>query len=343
VIVEKFVTGHDYRLLCVAGEFAAAVKREPAAVTGDGRSTIAELIDRENATPERADTPTSPLGKIITDDSMENFLREQKLGVDSVLDDGEEIYLRKVANLSAGGVSENVTDIMHPDNVALCRTIAQQFRLTCMGIDVLTDDIGRSWTEGNFGIIEINAAPGIFMHLNPAKGSPIDVPSRIIETFYTSGNDARIPIFTFNQLSRAELRRILDFILNLDLTLNPGGACHEAIFVRRDELPLMPDHNSNVRNLLRNPKLDVMVAESPETVYAQEGLYYSGSNLVVLQEPSDVERTLALSVLDGGVVMVREGLEVVIKRGEQMETQTLTMADEFTSLYLREIKSLCER
>ena len=93
-----------------------------------------------------------------------------------------------------------------------------------MGVDVLTDDISRSWTEGNFGIIEINAAPGIFMHLNPAKGSPIDVPSRIIETFYTSGDDARIPIFTFNQLSRAELRRILDFILNLDLTLNPGGA-----------------------------------------------------------------------------------------------------------------------
>ena len=86
-----------------------------------------------------------------------------------------------------------------------------------------------------------------------------------------------------------------------------------------------------------------MVAESSEEVYSQEGLYYSGSNLVVLQEPSDVERTLALSVLDGGVVMIREGLEVVIKRGEQVETQTLTMADEFTSLYLREIKSLCER
>jgi cyanophycin synthetase len=181
------------------------------------------------------------------------------------------------------------------------------------------------------------------MHLNPAKGSPIDVPSRIIETFYTSGNDARIPIFTFNKLNRGELRRILDFILNLDLTLNPGGACHQAVFMRRDEIPLMPDYNSNIRNLLRSPKLDVMVAESPEAVYNDEGLYYSGSNLIVLQEPSDVERTLALSVLDGGVVMIREGLEVVIKRGEQVQTQTLTMADEFTSLYLREIKNLCER
>lgn len=342
VIVEKYVTGDDYRLLCVNGEFVAAVRRSAAWVTGDGESTIMELIRRENAKPERLDTPTSPMGKIITDDVMDRCLEEDGLTRDSVLEPGQRVYLRKVANLSQGGVSENVTDLVHPDTVALCRTIAQHLRLTCLGIDVLTEDMSRSWQEGNFGIIEINAAPGIFMHLNPAVGAPVDVPSRIIETFFSEGSDSRVPIFTFNRLSKPELRRVLDFILNLDITLNPGGACREAVYMRRDEWPLNPDFNTNVKNLLRHRRMDVLVAECPESVYDFEGMYYQGSTMVVLEEPTDIERTLAVGVVEGGTVMMREGLEVIIKRGERVETRQLSMADEFTSLYMHEIKRLLE-
>ena len=342
VIVEKYVYGDDYRLLCVAGEFAAAVKRQPPSVIGDGRSTIAELIDDENARPERADTPTSALGKIPVDDVLDNFLKEQRLSRDSIPDADEKIVLRKVANLSSGGVSENVTDQLHPDNVALCRTISQHFNLTCMGIDVLTDDISRSWKEGNFGIIEINAAPGIFMHLNPAVGNPVDVPSKIIETFFDNGDDACIPIITFNHLSRVECRRILDIILASDLTINPGGVCREAVFMRRDEWPLMPDYNSNVRNLLRNTRLDMLIAEAPEPIYTEEGIYYDNSDLVILEEPDDLELTLAQSVREDGVVMIRRGLDVTIIRDDQEEHYQLAMEDEFKSLYLREIKALIE-
>lgn len=341
VIVETFISGHDFRLLCVDGKFTAAVKREAASVVGDDRATVLDLIHAENLRPERADTPISPLGKIPVDDALENVLAEQGLSLEAVPAVGQRVVLRKVANLSAGGVSENVTDLVHPDTVAMCNAISQQFRLTCLGIDVLTDDIRRSWRAGNFGIIEINAAPGIFMHLNPARGQPVDVPSRIIETFFADGVEARIPIVTFNRLTRVMLRRILDAVLEVDLGLNPGGACGEAVWLRRDEWPLMPGLNDNIRNLLRHPRLDLLVAECPGAVYAGEGLAFDASDLVVLLEPDEMARDMARHLTGRGVVMIREGLAVEIRRGEAVERLGLAMEDEFTSLYLREIRGLC--
>jgi cyanophycin synthetase len=231
---------------------------------------------------------------------------------------------------------------VHPDTIALCRNIAQHFRLVCLGIDVLTDDISHSWKDGNFGIIEINAAPGIFMHLNPAEGLPVDVPSRIVETFFSAPADATIPILTFNRLSKVELRRILDFVLQTNLKINPGGVCEESVYMRREELPQHKDYNSNIRNLIRNPRLDLLVAECPEAVYASEGQYYEGIRLLVLDEPSDLERRMASNLSEDGVVMTRVGDEVTILRGSESETHILSIGDEFTSLYMREIKLICE-
>ena len=112
--------------------------------------------------------------------------------------------------------------------------------------------------------------------------------------------------------------------------------------LRRDELPRHEDFNSNVRNLMRNPRLDLLVAQSPESVYAREGHYYEGVRLLVLDEPSDLERRMASNVGEGGVVMIRQGLEVTILRGDASERHDLSMSDEFTSLYLHEIKLICE-
>lgn len=183
IIVENSIAGHDFRLLCVNGRFVAATERQPAFVIGDGTSTIKELIDRENLSPQRIDTPTSPMGKIQTDDAMHRYLDEQQLDLESVVDRDRIVYLRKVANLSSGGFSIDATQRVHPDNIILAQDIAQYFHLTCLGIDIITKDISVSWKEGNFGIIEINAAPGVYMHLNPAIGEPVDVTSRILETF----------------------------------------------------------------------------------------------------------------------------------------------------------------
>ncbi|HYE00226.1 MAG TPA: cyanophycin synthetase [Alphaproteobacteria bacterium] len=339
IIVENFITGFDFRLLCVDGEFVAATKREPANVTGDGTSTIAQLIEIENQSPLRADTPTSPLAKVIVDDQLANALAEKGLTLESVLPAGTKVFLRKVANLSLGGVSEDVTDVVHPDTIALCRAVSSYLRLTCLGIDVICDDISKSWKEGNFGIIEINAAPGIFMHLHPAKGRGIDAPSRIIESFFKKAEDGRIPIVTFNKLSKVELRRVLDTVLSANLLINPGGVCSGGAFFRRDELPLHADHTVNVRKLLRNPRLDLLICEYPDRIYAEDGMFYWASDMVVLDEPTEAELTLANYLMPGATVLIRQGNTVTIRQNGQSETRTLAIPDEFSSLYTAEIRA----
>jgi cyanophycin synthetase len=152
IIVEKSISGTDFRLLCVNGKFVAAIERRPAAVTGDGYSTIADLIHAENRQPARMDTPTSPMSKIQCDAAMETYLKEQSYSLKSVIKKGSTVTLRKVANLSAGGISIDATRIIHDDNIKLAEEIAQNFRLTCLGIDVIAENLAESWQKtSNFG------------------------------------------------------------------------------------------------------------------------------------------------------------------------------------------------
>jgi len=200
-IAEQQVYGTDHRLLSVAGKFAAALERVPAYVDGDGGRSIEELIEIENDTVARLDNARSPLCKIKIDDDLEEYLALQDKSLQTVPADGERVCLRRVANISQGGVSINVTDKIHPDNVRMVENIAKFLNVTCLGIDVLAKDISRSWTEGDFGIIEINAGPGVFMHLAPAIGESIDVPGKIIRAHFPSPGSERIPIVAGNRLS----------------------------------------------------------------------------------------------------------------------------------------------
>ncbi len=128
IIVEKSIPGADFRLLCVNGKFVAATERRPASVVGDGDSTLEELIRQENRKPGRLDTPTSPMSKIQRDEAMELYLEEQGLSLDSIIKKDRTVYLRKVANLSAGGMSIDATDTVHHDNIILAQDIAQHFQ-----------------------------------------------------------------------------------------------------------------------------------------------------------------------------------------------------------------------
>lgn len=340
VIVEKSISGTDFRLLCVNGRFVAATERRPASVVGDGNSTIAELIDRENRTLARIDTPTSPLGKILLDESMEVYLDEQGLSLDSIVERDRTVNLRKVANLSAGGLSVDATYTIHPDNIILAQDIAQHFRLTCLGIDVITRDLSRSWKDGNFGIIEINAAPGIYMHLKPAVGESVDVTSHILHTFFESASDARIPILTFNHISVEELQEVIDHILSERPDWTIGAVCEDTVLVNRSEKILNRDYNSNVQNLLRNPRLDMLIAEYRSDILEREGMFYYGSNMVVLDNPTEEERILARDILDDSTIVTREGDNVSIRRKGLMEQYKLGPTEPFTRVYLKEIGTI---
>ncbi|MGB3208374.1 MAG: acetate--CoA ligase family protein [Crinalium sp.] len=340
VIIEKSISGVDFRLLCVNGRFVAATERRPASVVGNGKSTIAELIERENQTRARKDTPTSPLGKIKCDEAMEIYLKEQSLTLDSVVEQDKIVYLRKVANLSAGGLSVDATSIVHPDNIILAQDIAQHFQLTCIGIDVIARNINKSWKDGDFGILEINSAPGIFMHLNPAVGESVDVPANILNTFFKSAEDAQIPIITFNKISVQELQETIDHILWQHPDWTVGAVCRDAVFINRSEKFIHKDYNTNVQNLLRNPKLDLLITEYREDVLESEGMFYKGSNMVVLDHPTETERMLTRDIFENSTVVVKQAENISIRRQGLLENYRLGSTEPFTRVYLKEIGTI---
>ncbi|MDZ7967892.1 MAG: cyanophycin synthetase [Nostoc sp. DedSLP03] len=336
IIVEKSITGSDFRMLCVNGRFVAATERRPASVVGDGYLTLAELIREENRKPARLDTPTSPMSKIQIDEAMELYLEEQRLSLDSVIEKGRTVYLRKVANLSAGGMSIDATSTVHADNIILAQDIAQHFQLTCLGIDVITKSLAESWKSSNFAILEINAAPGVLMHLKPSVGESVDVPSHILETFFESGTDARIPIMTFNKISVEELQATIDHILLQNPNWTIGAVCRDAVFVNRSKKVLSKDYNSNVQTLLRHPKLDLLIAEYPEEILEEQGIFYQNNNIVVLDNPTETEMILARDVFDSSTVVIRKGNDISIRRKGLIEDYTLGEDEPFTRVYLKE-------
>jgi cyanophycin synthetase len=309
-------------------------------VVGDGRSTIGELIDLENATEARLDTPTSALGKIISDEVMDKYLEEQGLSIDSVVEAGKMVYLRKVANLSSGGVSLDATATIHPDNMILAQDIAQYFRLVCLGIDVIAQDISKSWKEGSFGIIEINAAPGVYMHLNPAVGKSVDVPGAILDYLFPPKKPCRVPIITFNKLYRSEVYDIVDHVLLRHPDWTIGSVCRDGLWINRAEKSAHADYNSNVQSLLRHPKLDLLIAEYAGDIVERDGMCFEGSNLVILDDPSLAEQALLRDLLPNGTAIAKQGNEISVQVKGYMERYQLGENESFSYVYLKEISRL---
>ncbi|MEV7967267.1 cyanophycin synthetase [Sphaerisporangium sp. NPDC088356] len=201
-IVEKFVPGTDYRVLVVDGQVVAAAELRPASVTGDGASDIAQLVDVVNADPRRGEGHSRELTKIKLDERALAHLEAQGLGPGSVPARGRLVTLRRNANLSTGGTSRDVTDLVHEDVADVCRRAAAVVGLDVCGIDVRLADIAAPMRCGGAGhggaepgaVIEINACPGLRMHLSPAEGAPRDVAGAVIDSLYPPGAPSRVPV-----------------------------------------------------------------------------------------------------------------------------------------------------
>ncbi|WP_405142776.1 cyanophycin synthetase [Sphaerisporangium sp. NBC_01403] len=201
-IVEKFVPGTDYRVLVVDGQVVAAAELRPASVTGDGASDIAQLVDMVNADPRRGEGHSRELTKIKLDERALAHLEAQGLGPASVPARGQLVTLRRNANLSTGGTSRDVTDLVHEDVADMCRRAAAVVGLDVCGIDVRLADIAAPMRCGGAGhggaepgaVIEINACPGLRMHLSPAEGTPRDVAGAVIDSLYPPGAPSRVPV-----------------------------------------------------------------------------------------------------------------------------------------------------
>lgn len=312
IIVEQQVTGHDHRILCVGGTCAAVLKRIPAYVDGDGKQTIEELITEENATFVRRNNARSPLARIMIDDDLRAFLRLQKLNLESIPDDGVRVFLRRVANISAGGVSINVTDETHPDNKKLAEHVAAFLNVHALGIDVLAEDITKSWRESPLSIIEINAGPGVFMHLAPAKGGSIDVPMIIMESMFPNGLRGRIPILSFNALTPSLRRELAKHIRAACPGRILGSANTEGIHINAEFLSKLDSQWNQVEFLLRHQKLELAMIENSESDIKNHGLRYMGADIVCLLHPAEVETILARDIEPGGwIIMSSESAHMI--------------------------------
>lgn len=195
IIVEKFITGDDYRLLVINNKLVAAAIRTPAHVIGDGRSTIQELIDEVNKDPRRGFGHEKVLTQITVNELTRNIIKDAGYTLESVLDKDERLILKDTANLSTGGTAEDVTDIVHPANVSMAERISKIIDLDICGIDVMTTDITKPLSETGGAVLEVNAGPGFRMHLAPTTGLPRNVAAPVIDKLFPiKGDTGRIPI-----------------------------------------------------------------------------------------------------------------------------------------------------
>tara|TARA_R110002072_G_scaffold7503_2_gene40729 strand:+ start:503529 stop:506165 length:2637 start_codon:yes stop_codon:yes gene_type:complete len=195
VIVEKYITGEDYRLLVINNVLVAGAKRTPAHVVGDGSSTVQQLIDETNRDPRRGYGHEKVLTQITVNDLTKTIIKDAGKTLDSVLDEGETLILKDTANLSTGGTAEDITDIIHPANVSMAERISKIIDLDICGIDIMTTDITQPLSETGGAVLEVNAGPGFRMHLAPTTGLPRNVASPVIDKLFPrQGDTGRIPI-----------------------------------------------------------------------------------------------------------------------------------------------------
>ncbi|HSU42307.1 MAG TPA: acetate--CoA ligase family protein, partial [Polyangiaceae bacterium] len=194
VVVERHIEGVDFRLLVIGGRLVAAARREPPSIVGDGASTIAELVAVENKNPLRGDDHSTALSKLRLDEIGLETLAEQGLTADSVPAAGQTVVLRRNANLSTGGSATDVTDEVHPLVARRAIEAARVVGLDIAGIDLVGSRVDLPLEETGGAFVEVNAAPGLRMHLEPSHGRGRAVGEAIIESMFARGDDARIPI-----------------------------------------------------------------------------------------------------------------------------------------------------
>ena len=283
IMVERFVPGADYRILVIGDRVVAASRREPAQVSGDGRSTIKELVAETNKDPRRSDGHSTSLSWIKLDAVALEVLADQGLNPDSVPLSGDRVLIRRNGNLSTGGTATDVTDDVHPDVAARAVEAARVVGLDIAGVDVVALDIGKPMREQGAAVVEVNAGPGLRMHLEPSAGKSRPVGEAIVATLFPVGEDGRIPVVSVTGVNgKTTTTRLLAHLLRA-AGRRVGMACTDGIYLdgRRTETRDCAGPHS-ARSLLLNPDVDIAVLETARGGILREGLGFDQCAVAVV-------------------------------------------------------------
>ncbi|WP_395634327.1 cyanophycin synthetase, partial [Flavobacterium sp.] len=283
VIVEKFITGFDFRVLVIDNKLVAAAKREPAHVIGDGKQTIQQLIDETNRDPRRGYGHENVLTQIDVDRDTLDLLEKLNYTVDTVPKNGEIVYLKSTANLSTGGTSIDVTDMMHPENIFLCERISRVIGLDICGIDIMAENLTQPLKENGGCILEVNAAPGFRMHLAPSEGLPRNVAAPVIDMLYPPGKPSRIPIIAVTGTNgKTTTTRLLAHIVKnngykVGFTTSDGIYIQNHMMEKGDTTgPLSAEY------ILKDPTVEFAVLETARGGILRSGLGFSRCDIAII-------------------------------------------------------------
>jgi cyanophycin synthetase len=317
VIIEKFISGRDFRILVVDGEVVAVAERVPAHVVGNGQDTVQKLIDTMNADPRRGVGHEKVLTQVKIDDQTRRLLGEQGHSLESVPADGEMVLLKSTANISTGGTAVDRTDETHFSNLQMAQRAARCVGLDIAGIDVICEDITRPIVDVGGAIIEVNAAPGFRMHVAPSEGRPRDVAGPVVDMLFPPGRPVRIPIISITGTNgKTTTARMAAHILKMS-GLKVGLTTTDGIYI--DGSPIRTGDMTgpwSAQMVLKDPGIDVAVLETARGGILRSGLGFDRANVGVVLNISDDHLGMGgVKTLDDMAHVKSLVIEVVMPQG----------------------------
>lgn len=283
VIVERYTPGHDFRLLVVGDKLVAAARRDPPQVIGDGERSVAQLVEAINADPQRGEGHATALTRIRLDEIALATMALQGYTAESVPENGVLVTLRNNANLSTGGTATDVTDHVHPELAATAVAAAQMVGLDICGIDLVSDNVYEPLEAQGGCIIEVNAAPGLRMHLSPSYGKGRDVGEAIVNNLFAPGENGRIPVVAVAGTNGKTTTVRLTAHLIAAAGMRMGMTNSDGVYIGKERIDTGDCSGPrSARNVLLHPDVDAAVFETARGGILREGLGFDRCNVAVV-------------------------------------------------------------
>ena len=283
VLVERYISGHDYRMLVIGNKLVAAARREPPQVLGDGVHSVRQLVAQVNSDPRRGKDHVTSLTRIDFDEIALAHLATQNLTAESIPAKGARVILRNNANLSTGGIATDVTDEVHPELAARVVAAAQMIGLDICGVDVICDNVRNPLEPQNGGIVEVNAAPGLRMHLQPSSGKGRAVGEAVIANMFAGDDDGRIPVVAVTGTNgKTTTVRLIANILSCQ-SLRVGMTNTDGVYVEGQRIDTGDCSGpKSAKNVLLHPDVDAAVFETARGGMLREGLGFDRCQVAVV-------------------------------------------------------------